>query len=237
MCMAGLMSLSLPLSAHEAQRGGWRMAGFAKNRTPTTRRKKTLVQRANSNRLSRAAAALAQGPLCRPLPVWVTQRRRGPSLNPATRQETGRFAGDAVRGAPVGRKFIGRQTNTTVQEGVQGPSPAPPNPHPLLPLSTTLTHKSPGPYWARNTVYGYHVAPFRRLGIMRGASYSRLHLLTRLTSEGHNRCPWRPRDHQPMGTYIDMYRIRRHCNNLDPDLPWFSRPGPLSSTNTGAPMP
>lgn len=64
-CMAHLVALSSPLGPRSATRGKggeWRMAGFAKNRTPTTRQKKTLVQRANSNRPSRSAAALAQGP-------------------------------------------------------------------------------------------------------------------------------------------------------------------------------
>lgn len=62
--------------------------------------------------------------------------RGGPSLNPATRQETGRFAGDAVRGAPVmSGKFVGRQTaqlSKSRERGVQGPSPAPPKPPPQL---------------------------------------------------------------------------------------------------------
>lgn len=65
MRMARLSSLSLPLSAHEAQRGGrgengvWR--GSRKTEPPPRDKKNTLVQRANS-RPSRSAAALAQGP-------------------------------------------------------------------------------------------------------------------------------------------------------------------------------
>lgn len=89
---SSLVALSSPLGPRSATRGKggeWRMAGFAKNRTPTTRQKKTLVQRANSNRPSRSAAAplppfaclgnpAEEGPLSRP-----PQPGKKPAASPA----------------------------------------------------------------------------------------------------------------------------------------------------------
>lgn len=125
---------------------------------------------------------------------------------------------------------VRRKTDSTAvqEQGKGGPgslSRPPQTPHPnLLPLSATLTHKSSGPHWVGNPVYGYNVTPFRRLEMMRGASHCRLRHLTSPTGECHKHCPWRPSTDAIIDLYIDTYRTQRHCNSLDRDLPWFLHP-------------
>lgn len=136
MRMARLSSLSLPLSAHEAQRGGrgengvWR--GSRKTEPPPRDKKKPL----SNGRIATVLRGL-QRPLCRPLPVWVTQRKRGPSLdprNPARNRPRRRRCCPGCSGE-MDSSSEDRQTQLSKnrERGVQGSSPAPPNPHPYFP--------------------------------------------------------------------------------------------------------
>lgn len=144
MRMSRLSSLSLPLSAHEAQRGGRGENGVwrgSRKTEPPPREKKNPLSNGRIATVLRGPQRLGARPLCRPLPVWVTQRKRGPSLNLATRQETGRVAGDAVRGAPV-RWIVRRKTDKhncprTGKGGSRVPLPPPQTPTPQTPTPTS----------------------------------------------------------------------------------------------------
>lgn len=140
MRMARLSSLSLPLSAHEAQRGGRGENGVGrgsrKTEPPPRDKKKPLSNGRIATVLRGLQRPWRKGPLP-PFACLGNPAEEGPLSQPRNRQETGRVAGDAVRGAPV-RWIVRRKTDKhncprTGKGGSRVPLPPPQTPTPTSP--------------------------------------------------------------------------------------------------------
>lgn len=136
---SSLVALSSPLDPRSATRGKggeWRMAGFAKNRTPTTRQKKPL----SNGRIATVLRGLQRPWRKAPLPPFAClgnpaeERPLSQPRNAARNRSRHRRCCSGCSGE-MDSSSEDRQTQLSKnrERGVQGSSPAPPNPHPYFP--------------------------------------------------------------------------------------------------------